>query len=153
MPALLGLSLTAWLYERTAGRGVALAEALESVSHDRLTRLLQGDWSGHTRLERVFRPLVVSERGSRLSEETGIPQPCATASESLAGVCSRQERQPVDGFSRGFLVWTHGPRRIPLGLRVWRQGAPSTSDVALAWRSDARPRRRCRPEDGRCGAW
>ena len=42
MPTLVWLYLTALLYGRTSTSCVALAEALESVSHDRLPRLLQG---------------------------------------------------------------------------------------------------------------
>jgi hypothetical protein len=49
MPELLWRYLTALLYARTSGSCVALSEALETVSHDRLMRLLQADWSGHTR--------------------------------------------------------------------------------------------------------
>jgi hypothetical protein len=29
----------------------AMADAFDSVSHDRLTRMLQGTWSGHRRLD------------------------------------------------------------------------------------------------------
>ena len=39
MPALIWLYLTALLYYRTSASCVALAEALETVSHDRLTRM------------------------------------------------------------------------------------------------------------------
>jgi hypothetical protein len=46
MPTLVGLYLTALLYYRTSSNCVALAEALETVSHDGLTRMLQADWSG-----------------------------------------------------------------------------------------------------------
>ena len=38
MPERLWLSRTAWLSSRTASRGVAVAEALATVSPDRLTR-------------------------------------------------------------------------------------------------------------------
>ena len=38
MPALLWRSLTAWLSARTPARGVALAEARHTGSHDRVTR-------------------------------------------------------------------------------------------------------------------
>lgn len=55
--------LTALLDDRTSSNCVALAEALETVSHDRLTRLLQADWSGHTLLEQAFRTLFVTQRG------------------------------------------------------------------------------------------
>jgi hypothetical protein len=63
MPELLWLYLTALLYYRTAASCVALAEALETVSHDRLTRLLQSDWSGQRLLDLTCRTLFVLERG------------------------------------------------------------------------------------------
>ena len=46
MPTLVWLSLTALLYDRTSTSCVALAEALQAVSHDRLTRLLQATGVG-----------------------------------------------------------------------------------------------------------
>ena len=51
MPQLIWLYLTALLYYRTSVSCVALAEAIETVSHDRLTRLLRGNWSGQTLLD------------------------------------------------------------------------------------------------------
>jgi hypothetical protein len=59
MPELVWLYLTALLYDRTSASCVALAEALGTVSHDRLTRLLQSDWSGQRLLELAFRRLFV----------------------------------------------------------------------------------------------
>jgi hypothetical protein len=50
MPTLVWLYLTALLYYRTSATCVAFAEALQTVSHDRLTRLLRADWSGQTLL-------------------------------------------------------------------------------------------------------
>jgi hypothetical protein len=135
MPALRWLYLTALLYYRTSGRCVALADALKTVSHDRLTRLLQGDWSGHTRRECACRTRFVWERGSLILDDTVMPKPFATVSESLAWVFSSQERKPVYGLSLVLLIWTNGTLRIPLGLRVWRQGGPSTYELAFAWLS------------------
>jgi hypothetical protein len=54
MPKPVWLYLTAWLYYRTRASCVALAEALETVSHDHLTRLLQGYWSG----QRLLAPVI-----------------------------------------------------------------------------------------------
>ena len=59
MPTLVWRYLTALLYYRTSGSCMVLAEALETVSHDRLTRLLQADWSGQTLLELACRTLFV----------------------------------------------------------------------------------------------
>ena len=41
MPALVWLYRTAWLDDRTSASGMAPAQSLETVSHDRLTRVLQ----------------------------------------------------------------------------------------------------------------
>jgi DDE family transposase len=153
MPELLWLYLTAVLYSRTSSSCVALAEALETVSHDRLTRLLQASWSGHTLLELACRTLFVGQRGDLIIDATVVPQPFATAMEGLAWVFSSQERRPVYGFSLVLLVWTDGRLRIPLGLRLWRRGGPSKYELALELLSYARNRLRCRPEYVLFDAW
>jgi hypothetical protein len=127
MPALVWLSLTALLYDRTSANCTALAEVLATVSHDRLTRTLQGQWSGHTRLESTCRRLFVWERGYLIIDETVIPKPFATAMAGLTWVFSSQERKPVYGFSLVLLVWTDGVGRIPLGMRLWRKGGPRST--------------------------
>jgi putative transposase len=153
MPELIWLYLTALLYYRTSASCVALAEALETVSHDRLTRMLQADWSGQTLLERACRMLFVWERGYLILDDTVIPKPFAAAMEGLAWVFSSQERRPVLGFSLVLLVWTNGVLRIPLGIRLWHKGGPSKYELALELLSYARNRLRCRPEYVVFDAW
>jgi hypothetical protein len=153
MPRLVWLYLTALLYYRTSGSCVALAEALKSVSHDRLTRMLQGDWSGHTLLDVACRTLFVWERGFLIIDDTVIPEPYATGIEGLAWVFSSQERRPVYGFSLVLLVWTDGRLRVPLGVRLWRKGGPSRYELALELLSHARNHLRCRPAYVLFDAW
>jgi Transposase DDE domain len=153
MPTLVWLYLTALLYDRTSASCVALAEALPTVSRDRLTSVWRGDWSGHTRLELAWRTLFVCARGDLIMDDTVIPQPSATAIEGLAWVYSSQERKPVSGFALVLLVWTAGTVRLPLGLRCWHKGGPSQYVLALAWLSSARNRLRCRPDDVLFDAW
>jgi DDE superfamily endonuclease len=153
MPALLWLYLTALLSDRTSASCVALAEALQTASHDRLTRMRQGAWSGHTLLELACRTLCVWERGSLILDDAVIPKPFATTIDGLAWVFSSQERKPVDGFSLVLLVWTNGTLRVPLGIRLWHKGGPSKSVLALEWLSYARHRLRCRPAYGLFDAW
>jgi hypothetical protein len=140
MPTLVWLYLTALLYDRTSSSCVALAEALETVSHDRLTRMLQADRSGQRLLESAFRTLFMWERGYLLRDDTVIAKPFATTLASLAWVYSSQERKPVYGFSLVLLIWTNGTLRIPLGLRLWRKGGPSKDELAVEWLSYARHR-------------
>jgi putative transposase len=153
MPELLWLYLTALLYYRTSANCVALAEALETVSHDRLTRLLRSDWSGQKLLELALRTLFVWERGYLIIDDTVIPKPCAVAIEGLAWVFSSLERKPVYGLSLVLLVWTNGTLRIPLGMRLWRKGGPSKYVLALELLSYARNRLRCRPDYVLFDAW
>jgi Transposase DDE domain len=153
MPELLWRYLTALLYDGTSASCVALAEALQTVSHDRLTRLLQAEWSGHTLLELAVRTLFVWQRGYLIIDDPVIPKPFATAMEGLAWVFSSQARRPVYGFSLVLLVWTDGQLRIPLGLRLWHRGGPSKYVLALELLSDARHRLRGRPEYVLFDAW
>ena len=153
MPTLVWSYLTAFLYYGISTSCVALAEALQTVSHDRLTRMLQADWSGQTLLELAVRTLFVWERGYLIVDDTVIPKPFATAMEGLAWVFSSQERQSVYGFSLVLLVWTNGTLRIPLGLRLWRKGGPSKYKLALELLSYARNRLRCHPEYVLFDAW
>jgi DDE superfamily endonuclease len=131
MPELLWRYLTALLYSRTSSSCVALAEALETVSHDRLTRLLQASWSGHTLLELACRTLFVGQRGYLIIDDTVVPKPFATAMEGLAWVFSSQERRPVYGFSLVLLVWTDGMLRIPIRASApARVSSPSMPSAA-----------------------
>jgi hypothetical protein len=126
MPPLVWRYRTALLYDRTSGRGMMLAEALDTVSHDQWTRLLPAAWAGHTLLELAVRPLFVWTRGYLMIDDTVLPKPVATAMEGVAWVFSSQAPMPVDGFAAVLVGWTHGPRRRPLGIRLWHQGGPST---------------------------
>jgi hypothetical protein len=153
MPTLVWLYRTALLYYRTSSSCVTLAEALETVSHDGLTRMLQADWSGQILRESACRTLFVWERGYLILDDTVIPKPFATAMQSLAWVFSSQERKPVYGFSLVLLVWTNGPVRIPFGMRLWHKGDPSKYALALELLSYARNRLRCRPAYILFDAW
>jgi hypothetical protein len=132
---------------------MALADGVQPVSHDGLTRWLQADWSGHTRLEPAWRTLFVCERGYLILDDTVLPKPLATALKGLAWIFSRQERKPVYGLSGVLLGWTSGTRCVPAGIHLWRRGGASKYALALAWLSDARHRLRCRPEFVLFAAW
>jgi hypothetical protein len=153
VPELLWLYLTAVLSYRTSARGVALADPLATVSHDRLTRRLQRDWSGRTRLELACRTRFVWEQGALIIDDTVLPQPYATALEGLAWAYSSQDRKAVYGLALGLRVWTKGTVRLPLGLRLWPRGGPSKDALALDLRGYARHRLRCHPDFGLFDAW
>jgi hypothetical protein len=153
MPKRVWLYLTALLSDHTSVSCVALAEALGTVSHDGLTRLLQAEWSGQTLLELAWRTLFACERGSLIIADTVLPKPFATAIEGRAWIYSSQERKPVYGLSLVRLVWTNGTLRVPVGIRRWRRGGASKYALALELLSYARNRLRGRPEYVLFDAW
>ena len=65
MPEPLWVYLRALLYFTNITTCSAIADALDSASHDRLTRMLQGTWSGHTLLNLGLLP--TSQREPRVS--------------------------------------------------------------------------------------
>jgi hypothetical protein len=127
MPELVWLFRTALLCDRTSASCVALAEVLETVSHDRLARLLPSDWSGPRRLELALRTRFVWERGDVIIDETVPPPPCAAAIAGLAWVFSSLERKPV--FCLVLLVWTNGTLRIPRACVCGGKMAPRHTSV------------------------
>jgi hypothetical protein len=126
---------------------------LHTVSHDRLTRLVQADWSGQTLLESAFHTLFAGKRGYLILDDAVIPKPFATAIEGVAWVSSSHEQRAVSGLSLVLLVWTDGRSRVPGGLRLWRQGGPSKYILALELLSSARNRLRCPPDAVLFDAW
>ena len=153
MPMLVRHYLTTLLYDGASTSCVAFAEALQTVSHDRLTGLLQADWSGQRLLELACRPLFVWERGYLIIDDAVIAKPFATAIEGLAWVYSGQDHKPVYGRSLVLLVWTNGTVRIPLGMRLWHKGGPSKNILALELLSYACNRLRCHPGYVLLEAW
>ncbi len=55
----------------------ALAAALDSASHARCTRLLQGPWSGHTLLTLAWRTRFTVAGGDVLLDDTVVEKPAA----------------------------------------------------------------------------
>ena len=100
MPTRVWRYLIALLYDRTSATGVALAEVLHTVSHDRLTCMLQAAWSGQSLLESAVRVLFVWERGHRILDDTVVPKPCATATV-WAAAATATSRAPPAGASDG----------------------------------------------------
>lgn len=145
MPEPLWIYLMALLYFTNLTTCWAIADACDSVSHDRLTRMLQGPWSGHTLLDLALRLLFTVAGGYLIVDDTVIAKPYARLLGEAAWVWSNKDRKVLFGVSVVLLVWTDGQMRIPLAFRVWRNGGASKYDLALELLSYARNRLRCKP--------
>src|SRR5215467_11525591 len=77
MPEPLWIYLMALLYFSNVTTCSAIADAFDSVSHDRLTRMLQGTWSGHTLLDLALRLLFTVAGGYLIVDDTVVAKPYA----------------------------------------------------------------------------
>jgi hypothetical protein len=123
----------------------AIADAFDSVSHDRVTRMLQGVWSGHRLLDLALRTLFTVAGGYLIVDDTVVAKPYARLLGEAAWGWSTKDRKVLFGVSVVLLVWTDGQRRMPLACRVWHKGGASKYDLAFALLSYARNRLTCKP--------
>jgi hypothetical protein len=123
-----------------------IAEAVAEASHDRLTRMLQGDWSGQTLLPLALSTLFTVAGGYLIVDDTVVEKPYAQRFGEAAWVWSSTHKKVVFGVSVVLLVWTDGHLRIPVAFRVWQKGGPSKFILALELLSYARNRLKCKPQ-------
>ena len=123
----------------------AIAGVFDSVSHDRLPRMLPGTWAGHRLLDLSLRALFTVAGGYLIVDDPGVATPYARLLGAAAWGWSNKDRTVLFGVSVVLLVWTDGQIRIPLAYRVWRKGGVSKYDLALELLSYARNRLKCKP--------
>jgi hypothetical protein len=97
----------------------ALSDAFDSASHDRVTRMLQGPWSGHTRLNLALRLLCTVAGGYLILDDMVVETPYARLLNEAAWGWSSQQCKVVFGGSLVLMVWTDGQVRMPLACRLW----------------------------------
>jgi hypothetical protein len=146
MPEPLWIYLMALLYFTNMTTCCAIADAFDSTSHDRLTRMLQGAWSGHILLNLALRTLFTVAGGYLILDDTVVEKPYARLLGEAAWVWSSKQKKVVFGVSMVLLVWTDGQVRLPLAFRLWRKAGPSKYELALELLSYARNRLKCKPQ-------
>src|ERR671917_435718 len=146
MPKPLWIYLIALLHFTKVSTCSAIAEIVPKASHDRLTRMLNGDWSGQTLLDWALRLLFVVVEGYLIVDDTVVEKPHAKRLNEAGWVWSSKRNKAVYGVSVVLLVWTDGQLRIPLSFRVWKKGGPSKFELALELLSYARNRLKCKPQ-------
>ena len=153
MPEPLWIYLMALLYLTNMTTCAAIADAFDSVSHDRLTRMLQGTWSGHRLLDLALRALFPVAGGYLSVDDPVVAKPYARLLGEAAWVWSQKDRKVLFGVSVLLLVGTDGQLRLPLACRVWHKGGASKYDLALELLSYARNRLKCKPAFVLCDSW
>jgi len=128
MPKPLWIYLTALLHFTKVSACSTIAEVFPKASHDCLTRMLNGDWSGQTLLDWALRLLFLVVGGYLIVDDTVVEKPHAKRLNEAGWVGSSKRNKAVYGVSGVLLVWTDGQLRIPIGFRV--KGGPSKFELA-----------------------
>jgi putative transposase len=146
MPEPLWIYLMALLYFTKVSACSTIAEVFTEASHDCLTRMLNGSWSGQTLLDRALRVLFTVVGGYLIVDDTVVEKPHAQLLNEAGWVWSSKRNKAVYGVSVVLVVWTDGQIRIPIGFRAWKKGGPSKFDLALELLSYARNWLKCKPQ-------
>jgi len=93
MPEPIWAYLAALLYFTEVSTCMAIAQALESASHDRLTRMLKGQWSGQTLLELALRALFPVVGGALIIDDTIVAKPYAALLDEAGWVWSTKHNR------------------------------------------------------------
>ena len=122
MPETILTYLTAILCFTAIRTCTAMAESLKTVSHDRLTGMLKGDWSGHELVETTLKALFMPVGGYLIIDDTVVEKPYSTESEEASWVWSVRQKKSVFGIHPVLPVWTDGNAEAVLSYRVWKKG-------------------------------
>jgi hypothetical protein len=109
----------------------------------------QGPWS--RRLWASFAHGLVQMGGSLVIDDTSWERFTRVA-DAVSWVWSSSVGKPVWGMQVVLLLWTKGKGKVPLGIRIWRQGGPSKVALAIGLLRQAR-RRGLQPAYVRCESW
>lgn len=134
-----------FLYFRVKGTCLDIAETLQDISHDSLTRFLKSDGSGQKRLEQIFAGLDLSG-GYLILDDTVCEKPHAKELAGIGPVYSTKAGKVVIGYCTVILIWVKGSLRIPISLRLWQPEGKSKIDIALEMLSYARNVLKIKPE-------
>src|ERR671919_3121658 len=95
MPKPLWIYLIALLYFTKVSTCLGIAEVFTEASHDCLTRMLNGNWSGQTLLDRALRVLFTVVGGYLIVDDTVVEKPHAQLLSEAGGggASTRQGRR------------------------------------------------------------
>jgi putative transposase len=130
---------------------VSLALLCARVSHDTLRRVLSRKVPWSRRLWETFGQGLVQKGGSLVRDDTSWERFTRVA-DAVSGVWSSSVGKAVWGMQVVGLLWTDGKWKVPVGVRLWRQGGPSKVELALGLLSRAR-HRGLQPAYVLCDSW
>jgi hypothetical protein len=122
----------------------AISAAVGGVSHDTLTRVLNGGW-WTARLVMLAAVRVVNWVGGEgwlIVDDVLIPKPYARLIAFCGWDCDHALRRNVFGLRLVFVVWCNGWLTLPLGFYVWQKDPTRSLGKKRPRRKPGRPRKR-----------
>ena len=151
MPKLVWLYLTALLYYRTSATGVAFAEALQTVSHDRFEDVAERLVRAHTPGRRLSHALRLGA-WVWIIDDAVFPNPLRPRSKALRGYTQARNTNP--SMASHWSSWCGRTGSLDSArLRLWPRGGPSKYALAVELLSYARNRLCCCPDYVLFDAW
>lgn len=139
------------LYRNTRTSCVSLAILCARVSHDTLRRVLYQKVPWSRRLWESFAQGLVRTGGYLVIDDTSWERFTRVA-DAVSWVWSSSVGKPVWGMQVVLLLWTDGKWKVPIGIRIWREGGPSKVELAIGLLRQAR-RRGLQPTYVLCDSW
>ncbi len=137
LPLAMRFYLIGLIYRNSRMSCVCLASLVE-VSHDLLYRVLYLAFPYSRRLWEWFARAIVSE-GYLIIDDTTWKR-YGKKLEGVSIVWDSTIGKRILGTNVVLLIWTDGKTRIPLGLRIWREGGKSKVKLATELLWEARRR-------------
>jgi len=139
------------IYRNTRTSCLSLASLCAHFSHDSLRRVLYLRFAWSRRLWDWFASKLVREGGCLIIDDTSW-QRWAKKAAGVGLVWESSASRVVRGMQVVLLLWTDGHWKVPIGIRIWRQGGPSKVALAEALLRQAERRGVC-PESVLFDSW
>ena len=117
-----------------------MSRFLETLSHDRLTDLLDAKRDGQKLLNSFCSHCMSKVGGWLILDDTVIHKPYSKLLQSFGWIYDHSQHKAVYGMGLVLLIWTDGRIRLPIAYKLYKKGGKSRTDLALELLSYARNR-------------
>ena len=108
-----------------------MSRFIGTLSHDRLTDLLDSDWNGQTLLNSFTIQLLNRVGGYLVLDDTVIHKPHSKKLDIFGYIYDHSQHKSVYGIGLVLLIWTNGILRLPIAFKVYKKGG--LKELNLLW--------------------
>ncbi len=108
-----------------------LSRIVPDISHDQFTRLLKKYLEAELLLWYCIQRIHPLTKGYLIIDDTWLPKCFSWIFKLVKVQRSGKFKLQLPGITVVLLVWTDGKYRIPVSIRVWKQGGKTKPEFAL----------------------